>query len=47
MKRFLCHHLNALHVYCRLLEFHVPKIWARRIAGTWERATHPFLYNYR
>lgn len=44
MKRFLAHHLNALHIYCRLLSLHIPKKWARRIAGTWERAAHPFLY---
>lgn len=45
MRKFLCHHLNSMHLYCRLLALHVPKPWAQKIAARWERVSHPFLYN--
>ncbi|MCR4288386.1 MAG: hypothetical protein NUW09_10295 [Deltaproteobacteria bacterium] len=44
MRTFLCHHLNSLHVYCRLLNLGVPKLWARKLTGAWERVFHPVVY---
>lgn len=35
-KNFLHHHLNALHVYCRLVKI-LPKKYARGIIALWEK----------
>lgn len=35
---WLHHHLNSLHVYCRLVRF-MPKNKARKMVGQWEAST--------
>jgi len=44
MRARLQHHFNALHVYCRMCEFYVPKKLARRFSRIYEKIVHPFLY---
>ena len=44
MRPYLCHHLNSLHVYCRLLNLGIPKLWAWKLTGAWERVFHPVVY---
>ncbi len=44
MRPYLCHHLNSLHIYCRLLDIGIPKRLARRLTGAWERVFHPIVY---
>ena len=44
MKQLTHHHLNTLHVYCRLCDFGIPKKWAARIARFYEAVIHPIIY---
>lgn len=39
----LQHHLNSIHVYCRLRRF-LPPGTAIRISRAWERIVHPIIY---
>ncbi len=39
----LQHHLNSIHVYCRLCSFLPPRT-AFRISRAWEKIVHPFIY---
>lgn len=41
---FLCHHLNALHIYCRLRQLRIPHSWAMKASVWWEKKAHPLLY---
>jgi hypothetical protein len=43
-RRFLRHHLNALHVMAFCVHRGFPRPVALRIARGWERLIHPFLY---
>lgn len=36
LRNFLKHHLNPVHVYCRLRDCRVPKPLARRLSAGWE-----------
>ena len=36
VRDFLHHHLNALHIYCRLMRI-LPKKYARGIMSFWEK----------
>lgn len=38
------HHLNSLHLFCRLRALGVNKAAAMRVAKAWERLVHPYLY---
>ena len=37
MRNLLVHKLNALHVYCRLVDMGIRKAWAFRLARTYEK----------
>ncbi len=41
---WLCHHLNSLHLFCRLRSIGMNKERALRIAVLWEKVAHPGLY---
>ncbi|WP_243546385.1 hypothetical protein [Pseudodesulfovibrio tunisiensis] len=41
---FLQHHLNGLHMECRLVGFGFSRSRARRVARLWEKAIRPILY---
>jgi hypothetical protein len=38
------HHLNSLHIYCRMRALGFDKMSAMRFAEIWERLVHPILY---
>ncbi len=40
----LCHHFNALHVYCLLRKAGFKKARARKLSRAWERVVHPIIY---
>lgn len=44
MARVLQHHLNCMHLLCRLMTLGVSKTTALRFACLWERYVHPLLY---
>jgi len=41
---WLQHHLNALHVQCRLSKI-MPRNWAKVLSRRYERIMHPILYH--
>ena len=44
MKQFLQHHLNSMHVYCRLVDLGVKRGTAKSIAKKYETVVHRLLY---
>lgn len=44
MARVLQHHLNCMHLLCRLMTLGISKATALRFACLWERYVHPWLY---
>ena len=45
MRQFLTHNLNALHVYCRLVDLGIKREWAREVARVYEKMfAHRLLY---
>lgn len=44
MRSIFQHHLNGMHVYCRLVEMGFPKGKARKLAMKWEVITKKVLY---
>ena len=44
LRRFLRHHLNALHVMAILVRWGIPRTWALAMARRWERASRWWLY---
>ena len=44
MLRWTRHNGNCLHVYCRLRDLGVGKVWARRLARLWELASGWIIY---
>ena len=44
MARVLQHHLNCMHLLCRLMTLGISKATALRLAHIWERYVHPWLY---
>ena len=41
---FLRHHLNSLHIYCRLRRLGIGREWGLFITRGYERVIHPVLY---
>jgi len=44
LRRFLRHHLNALHVMAALIRWRIPRTWALAMARRWERVSRWWLY---
>ncbi len=44
LRRFLRHHLNALHVMAILVRWGIPRTWALIVARRWERVSRWWLY---
>ena len=44
LRRFLRHHLNALHVMAILVRWGIPRTWALAMARGWERVSRWWLY---
>lgn len=43
----LQHYANGLHVYCRLVDLHIPVKWAKRISKAYEKVAHWVIYQHR
>jgi len=41
---YLQHHLNSLHIFCRLRALGLSKATAIRLSMLWEFLIHPFVY---
>lgn len=41
---YLQHHLNSLHIFCRLRALGFSKRTAIRLSRMWEYLVHPFVY---
>lgn len=44
MRRFIQHHLNPLHLYCRLRDCGVSAARAARLSGLYERLVYSRVY---
>lgn len=42
--KFIQHHFNSLHMFCKLRALGVSKTTAIRVCRAWERIVHPYLY---
>ncbi len=44
MRNIMAHHMNSVHVYCRLLDLGLKKELALKLSLTWEKIFHNVLY---